>query len=138
MKSTIFITSQVNKVKIPVGSTDAISREAVFEITPKRFFVEADAFGIDADVFRRKSIEYCQKFVFNFWDGRRIALTRQEFMGACWLYPSHNDPDYKAPAEKFKPKLVLTLERAEEIIKSRPKETEDEMLERMCKNGDLS
>jgi len=138
MKQTIYITSQINKERIPVGSIDILNRDAIFEITPKRLFVEANSFGIDRDVFKRKSIEFCKRFIFNFWDGRKIILTRDEFMSNCWLYPKKADNDYKAPPTTFKPKFVLTIEKAEEIIKNRPKETKEEELKRLFREGILS
>ena len=124
--ATIFIKSQIQGAKIPIGEIDYYRKVAVFIINKPRFFLKANAFGIDADVFSRKSIEFCTHFCFKFWDNRKIILTRQEFMQNCWLYPSKNDIDYVANKSVFKPKLVIGLDRAEEIVKKRKPQTDEE------------
>ena len=138
MPIPIFAKGPINKVKVMVGEIDMMTRTATFFITEKRVFKEANAFGIDKDVFKRKSIRWCQNFIFKFEDGSKIGLTREEFVKNAWLYPYKNDPDFKAPADVFKPKLVLTLGKIREIIKKRKKETQDEYLERLSKEGVFS
>lgn len=124
--AVIFIKSQIKGVKIPIGEIDYYRKIATFIINKPRFFQKANSFGIDADVFSRKSIEFCTTFVFKFWDKRKIALTRMEFMENAWLYPNRDDPEYLANKSVFKPKLVIGLDKAEEIVKKRTPQTDEE------------
>lgn len=124
----IFATAPKTKIKVIVGSLDTFNRIAIFYITPARFFEAANAFGIDEKVFRQKAVNWCETFRFNFWDGRSYEISRLDFMKTCWLYPPKADPDYKANKEVFKPKLVISLEKAEKL-KQKTKEKRDlEML----------
>ena len=127
----IFIKSQINKFKVMIGEIDMMARTATFFITKKRVFREANAFGIDKDVFNRKSVRWCQNLIFKFDDGSKICLTQEEFIKNAWLYPYKNDPDFKAPVDVFKPKLVITEEKVQEIIKNRRKETPEEYQKRI-------
>ncbi|XOB41778.1 MAG: hypothetical protein ACKKMS_00035 [Candidatus Nealsonbacteria bacterium] len=126
----IFATGPINKIKVIVGWLDTGSRTAVFEITPKRYFREAGTCGIDSDVFRRKSVNWCREFVFKFWDGRTFRIKKEDFMSHCWEYPPGNNKEYKANRGVFKPKLMILISNLEKLAIKPPtkEEREREML----------
>lgn len=113
--SPIYITSPKTKTKVLVGWIDGFNNRAIFEITPARYFAEADSIGIDEAVFKRKSVSWCLEFEFRLWNGERYLIRRNDFMDKAWIYPPGNKKGYKAPRDVFAPKLVITRKMAEEL-----------------------
>lgn len=128
----IYIISPRNKAKVSIGSIDFFRRIAHFKITEKRYFREADAFGIDLKVFNRKSIRWCEQFIFEFWDRRKFQISSEDFLSRAWVYPPGTNPNYKAASPDFVPKLVITMEVARKLNTwSREKEEEEILKEAM-------
>lgn len=119
--------------KVVVGKIDYFNRIAIFEITPERFFAEADAIGIDTNIFKRKSIQWCKKIVFKMWHGKIYEILIDDFRKNAWLYPPKNNPDYKAHSGIFKQKLVLTITKVEELHKKARKAKNKEILKASLK-----
>lgn len=129
----IFATSPINRTRVIVGWLDVGKRTATFEITPKRYFVEADCVGIDSDIFRRKSIDWCLEFIFKLWDGRAYRIRKEDFMSNCWEYPPGPKEEYKANRGVFKPKLMITISTLEKLANK--KMTAEEKDKEMCQQG---
>jgi len=128
MSHPIFATSPKTKTKVIVGHVDIFNGIATFYITPARFFIEANAFGIDERVFKQKAVNWCKTFRFNFWDGRTFEMSKETFSKNCWIYPPSNNPDYKANRIVFKPKLVISLGKVEKLVQKTKEERDLEML----------
>jgi hypothetical protein len=126
MQSPIYIISPINKFKTLVGWFDNVKREARFNITEKRYFQSAQAFGIDEAVFKRKWIQWCNVYQFDLWDGRQYRIKKEDFLKNCWLYPGKLDG--VASALVFDHKLVLCIDKAEEL-NEKPKTKEEELQE---------
>lgn len=122
----IYAISPKNKLKIKIGEVN--NRTAMFYITEKRYFQEADAIGIDADIFEKKILQWCVKVVFKLWDGRHYKIRMEDFKRFSWLYPAKDSPEYKANLAVFEPKLVMSIEKMKELDKINHKEESEEML----------
>lgn len=122
---TIFAISPINRIKVPVGNIDLRNRIATFYITEARFFKEAEAVGVDLNIFNRKAIQWCDYIQFNLWDDRRYKISRIDFEKNSWVYPPGSKPEYKARHSEFAPKLMVSLTRVKEL-NQRNKEKEDE------------
>ncbi len=124
----ISITSPRNKAKVMIGEMDYLNRTAYFYITEKRYFKEANAIGIDLKVFNRKSVRWCNQFIFELWDKRKFKISREDFVKNAWIYPPGANPDYKAAFPDFVPKLVITIETAEKLNTWSKEEEGEEIL----------
>ena len=131
----IYVKSPKQGLKVAVGETDIPSRTAYFKVSQRQFFKEAEAIGADEKVFGRKDVKWCREYVFILWDRRRIKLTSKEFMDNSWVYPQKDNPLYKANSAVFAPKRVITFDKLVEILKSRPKKTEDDKLRQFCEQN---
>lgn len=127
MPELIYATSP-NGNRVIVGKVDYSNRVAIFEITQKRFFAEANAIGIDAAVFKRKAIQWCKRIVFKMWTGEIYEILIDDFRQHAWFYPPKHNPDYKAHRGVFKQKLVLTIPKVKELAKKARKAKEEEIL----------
>ena len=123
----IYIKSPRNGAKVMIGEIDFMTRIAYFTITEPRFFREANAFGVDLKVFNRKSIRWCNDFIFDLWDGRRFKIPNSEFVKNAWCYPPAQKEGYKALAPDFTPKLVIGVDVAAKL-NTWDKEKEDEKI----------
>ena len=130
MIEPIYAISPKNKFRVKVGIADTTNRIATFDITERRYFREAKSFGPDANVFKRKNVNWCELFVFLLWDGRRYEISKWDFLKSAWLY------QYGGKEKVFEPKLVISEEVAEKIKQNRPK-TEDERLKALCQELNL-
>ena len=117
-----------NGNKAIIGRVDYINRIAIFDITPARFFQEANAIGIDETVFGRKAVQWCKRIMFKMWSGEIYEILIEDFRDNAWLYPPRNDPEYKAHRGVFKPKLVLTMPKIEEFAEKARKVKDEEIL----------
>ena len=99
---------------------------AIFWISEGRFFKEATAVGVDADILRRKSIQFCQFFQFDLYDGRKFKVARVDFERESWIYPPGEDSHYKANRSEFVQKRMLALEK---VIQLHNQNRERESLE---------
>ena len=127
MPELIYSTSLGGK-RVIVGKVDYSNRVAVFEITQKRYFAEANAIGIDANVFKRKAVQWCKRIIFKMWTGEVYEILTEDFRYNAWFYPPKHNPDYKAYRGVFKQKLVLTIPKVEELAKKARKAKEEEIL----------
>jgi hypothetical protein len=136
----LYAISPVNKIRVIVGWTDTFSRTAVFEITQKRFFFQAEsgqgAAGIDKDIFNRKAVNYCEHLIFKFWDGRKFKISKADFLAHCWSYPPLENRGYKANSGVFKPKLMISLSNLENYQEKPLSKDEESQL--LFKQGILS
>ena len=122
---TIYVLSPVNKLKVPIGNLDTRYRTATFYISEARYFKEAEAVGIDLNVFNRKAIQYCEFIQFNLWDNRKYRITRTDFTQNCWRYPPKETET--APRSSFTPKLMISEAKLKELSR-RAKEQEDQSI----------
>ena len=128
MNQPIFSTSPINKIKVIVGWFDVFNHEATFEITEKRFFKEAGAVGIDENVFKRKTLNFCNTLVFKMWTGEIYRISKKDFMERCWIYPPGSKKEYKANRSGFIPKLMITEKNLKELNKKRAEKENEEIL----------
>jgi hypothetical protein len=123
---TLFVTSPINKNKVAVGAVDTRYKEAIFYISGKRYFAEADACGIDQNVYNRKAVQYCNHIRFDLWDGRIFKINRLDFEANCWIYQKTKSE--KAPRGKFTPKLMIGVTKLQELHKKNAEEEAEQMV----------
>lgn len=128
----LFSISPKNHIRVLVGYFNFLNREAVFKITPQRFFQQAEggtgAVGVDEKLIRQKWFNFCDTMVFKMFDGRIYRIKKSDFMENCWLYPGKAAKDYKAFPGGFVPKLVVSLDRLKELAAKQQKVESDEIL----------
>lgn len=122
MKQIIYAKSPNGK-RVPIGIFDPWERIAIFDITPERFFQGAEACGIDDATMKKKEMNFCDKIIFNFWDGKSYWITMEDFRKNSWLYPPKPKDRYKAGPRVFKPKWMISRGMLERISR-KTKETE--------------
>jgi len=135
----IYATSP-NGRKAKIGWLDQLNDIATFEITEGRYFQDADACGIDEDVFKRDNIGRCKQYAFRMMFGELIGkvfrVNKQYFMDECFIYPPGNNKEYKANRSVFKPKLMIQMDKLKKIKEESEKPlSADEKLEQEAKRG---
>ena len=101
----VFVTSPRGQ-RVQVASYDPVSLEIRFHIGESQYFKEADALGFDESL--RPTVEKMRVITFKLWDGDVLRVSARDFLDLAWRYPPKDDPEYKASARVFIPKLVVT------------------------------
>lgn len=112
---TLYAIAPKSKQHIPIGTAE--NKVATFHINPKRYFQKADCMGRDVKILPKKEIDWCNVYVFKLDTGETYRISKDDFMGYCWLFPKKDDPEYKANSSNFAPKLMITKDVAEFLNK---------------------